>query len=72
MISVEQAGRKCKKVIFLFSFLLMLGIFMNAKPTERETRKSSPKMEKGKTGGKKNDSTRIKEQKQILPEIPQA
>ena len=29
-------------------------------------------MEKGKTGGKKNDSTRIKEQKQILPEIPQA
>ena len=49
-----------------FFFLLMLGISMNAKPTERETRKSSPKMEKGKTEGKKNDSTR-KEQKQILP-----
>ena len=44
---------------------------MNAKPTERETRKSSPKMEKGKTGGKKNENTR-KEQKQILPYIAQA
>ena len=31
----------------------MFGIFMNAKPTEREIRKSSPEMEKGKTGGKK-------------------
>ena len=57
MISVKQAGetRKCKTaMIFLFSFFFyMFGIFINAKPTGIEIRKSSPKMEKGKTGGKK-------------------